>query len=445
MYQQREQRSLTNEQKEAVGLLSIGTFLEYFDLMLYIHMAGFLNELFFPKTDPHSASILSALAFCSTFVFRPIGAALFGWIGDKAGRKVTVVVTTFMMSFSCLVMFILPTYAQIGITASVLITICRIVQGMSSLGEAVGAELYLTETTEPPVQYPVVGCISIFSKLGAVFALGVAMLVTSYGFNWRYAFLFGAAIALVGAVARTYLRETPEFADAAKRLENNIQTFGLEKKHITNHKMLNEKINIKTILAYLSIESTAPIIFYFIYMHCGTILKNTFNYGSEQIIGHNLLVIIADLLICILYTYLSYRIDPMKILKMKLVIFASIIMFSPYLLTNISSPFYLLLLQFFILIFKTEAFPATSIFYKQFPIFKRFRCVSISSAMVKAIMYVVTSFGLVYLIDYFANWGIVILFIPFIVLYGFGLSYFETLERLRNSLMRDKHNYSLKK
>ncbi|WP_375319246.1 MFS transporter [Candidatus Tisiphia endosymbiont of Oplodontha viridula] len=435
MYQQREQRSLTTEQKEAVGLLSIGTFLEYFDLMLYIHMAAFLNELFFPQTDSHTATLLSAFTFCSTIVFRPIGAVIFGWIGDKVGRKTTLVVTTFMMSFSCFMVFILPTYAQIGIAASVLITICRIVQGMSSLGEAIGAQLYLMEITEPPIQYSVVGFIIIFVNLGAVFALGVAMLVTSYGFNWRYAFLFGAVIALVGVAARTRLRETPEFADARTRLLSTVKKFGLEKKDITNHKMLNEKINIKTLLAYLSIESTGPIIFYFIYMHCGIILRNTFNYDTEQIIGHNLFVIIADVLFSILYTYLIYRIYPMEILKMKLVICAISIMFLPYVLTNISSPFYLLLLQFFILIFKTEAFPAESIFYKQFPVFKRFRCVSISCAVIKAIMYVVTSFGLVYLIEYFANWGIVILFIPFLVLYGFGLRHFETLKRLRNSSM----------
>ena len=84
------QQSLTRQQKEAVGLLSIGTFLEYFDLMLYVHMAVLLNELFFPKTDPFTASLLSAFAFCSTFVFRPFGALLLGYIGDHIGRKVTI-------------------------------------------------------------------------------------------------------------------------------------------------------------------------------------------------------------------------------------------------------------------------------------------------------------------------------------------------------------------
>ncbi len=96
-----EQRSLTKEQKRAVSLLSVGTFLEYFDLMLYVHMSVLLNELFFPETDPYTASLISAAVFCSTFVFRPIGALIFGYIGDKHGRKATVVITTMMMAMSC--------------------------------------------------------------------------------------------------------------------------------------------------------------------------------------------------------------------------------------------------------------------------------------------------------------------------------------------------------
>ncbi|MGL5719728.1 MAG: MFS transporter, partial [Alphaproteobacteria bacterium] len=79
--------SLTTQQKESTALLQAGTFLEYFDLMLYVHMAVFLNELFFPKATGFTASLLGAFAFCSTFVFRPIGALLFGYIGDKIGRK----------------------------------------------------------------------------------------------------------------------------------------------------------------------------------------------------------------------------------------------------------------------------------------------------------------------------------------------------------------------
>ena len=210
-------KSMNREQKEAVGLLQVGTFLEYFDLMLYVHMAVLLNELFFPKTDPHTAALLTAFAFCSTYVLRPFGALLFGWIGDSIGRKATVIITTMMMSICCVIMANLPTYAQIGITATLIVTLCRVLQGLSSMGEIIGAQVYLTEITQPPAQYPAVAFIAVASSLGAVCALAVASLVTHCGFNWRIAFWMGAGIAVVGSIARTRLRETPEFLQAKSR------------------------------------------------------------------------------------------------------------------------------------------------------------------------------------------------------------------------------------
>ena len=210
------QHSLTKEQKQAIGLLSIGTFLEYFDLMLYVHMAVLLNELFFPKTDPFTTSLLAALAFCSTYLIRPLGAVIFGYIGDNIGRTFTVVVTTTMMALSSLAIFFLPTYAQIGITASWLITILRMIQGLSSMGEIIGAELYLTELIKPPKQYFAVAFIVFMSSVGTFAALGMASIILQYNIDWRYAFLIGSFIALIGVIARTSLRETPEFLAAKK-------------------------------------------------------------------------------------------------------------------------------------------------------------------------------------------------------------------------------------
>lgn len=90
--------------------MSIGTFLEYFDLMLYIHMAVLLNELFFPKTDPFTASLLSAFAFCSSYILRPFGALIFGFIGDFIGRKSVIVITTIIMAITCTTVRQLPSY-----------------------------------------------------------------------------------------------------------------------------------------------------------------------------------------------------------------------------------------------------------------------------------------------------------------------------------------------
>ena len=179
---------LTRTQKEAIFLLSIGTLLEYFDLMLYVHLSTILNDLFFPKTDPIMAKLLAVTAFCMTFVLRPVGGYVIGRIGDTIGRKHTVLITTFLMAGSCLTIAIFPTYAEVGIWATVAILLCRMLQGFSTLGEIVGASIYLAETLKSPNRYVAGGIIDTTCTMGGFLALGVASLVLNSGFSWRYAF-----------------------------------------------------------------------------------------------------------------------------------------------------------------------------------------------------------------------------------------------------------------
>ncbi|WP_341761849.1 MFS transporter [Candidatus Tisiphia endosymbiont of Thecophora atra] len=427
-----KQISLTKEQKEAVGLLSIGTFLEYFDLMLFVHMGVLLNELFFPKTDPHTTALYSATAFCSSFVFRPIGALIFGYIGDTVGRKSTIVITTFMMSISCIIMANLPTYEQIGVTAAWIITICRIIQGMSSMGEIVGAELYLIEITKPPVQYPTVALLGLFGSLGPAVALGVATLVTSFGFNWRIAFWIGAGIAVIGSLARTTLRETPEFADAKCQLKKTLakvsNVINVDQRKVEGHRIWKEKSNKTTFLSVMLIGFICPVSFYFKYIYCAGILKNYFGYSSAQIIQHNF--IISIILICwiAVIVYLSYYFHPLKILKATITVFTVFALVCPYLLNHISTPFELLLLQSFAILGIGEL-PAAPILYKHFPVFKRFSYASLTFALSRAVMYVITSFGVVYLTEYFGHWGLLIIMIPVILGYVFGLLHLQKLEK----------------
>ena len=426
------QKSLTGEQKQAIGLLSIGTFLEYFDLMLYVHMAVLLNELFFPKTDPHTTALLSAVAFCSTFVFRPIGALLFSWLGDQVGRKATVIITTFMMSVSCVIMANLPTYAQIGVAAAWLVTICRIIQGISSMGEIMGAQIYLLEATKPPIQYPVVASVVTFCNLGGTFALAIAALVTSYGLNWRIAFWLGAIIALTGVVARTSLRESPEFANAKRQIKKALDPVfkksELNTKTLEDTAIWQEKMSKKTALSYFLMECVWPVSFYFTYSHCANILKASFGYSAEQVIHQNFIVSIVNLVSYIILTYLCYKIYPLIILKIRLIVFWFFIAACPYLLNHATSPFDILVIQSFFIIFRPDAFPAIPILIKHFPIFKRFTYASWLFALSRALMHVVTSFGLVYLVEYFGNWGLWFIMIPTSIGFLYGLSHFGKLE-----------------
>lgn len=423
---------LNKEQGEAVALLSIGTFLEYFDLMIYIHMAVLLNELFFPKSDIHTASLLAAFAFCSTYLLRPIGALIFGYIGDHVGRKVTVVITTTMMSLSCLVMANLPTYAQIGISASWIVTICRIVQGMSSMGEISGAQLYLSEIIKPPARYSAVALLAFSVSLGTSAALGLASFVTSFGLDWRLAFWVGATIAVVGAVARTKLRETPEFAAAKRKLKDTKLQHNRNGKKIKIEVNNPEKVDQKTSFALFLMDCMWPLCFYFAYVYCGNVLKHTLNLTPQEVIHQNFIVSLVQIISLLLFVILSYRVYPLLILKGKLFASFVILITSPYWLNCITSASQLLILQCAIIFFAADAAPATSIFYKYFPVFKRFTYISFTYALSRALTYLVTSFGLVYLTESFGNLGILIIMMPICLGYLIGLRHFEKLERGSN-------------
>lgn len=420
-------KSLNREQKEAVGLLQIGTFLEYFDLMLYVHMAVLLNEIFFPKTDPHTASLIAAFAFCSTYVLRPFGAILFGYIGDHIGRKTTVIITTLMMSVSCAVMANLPTYAQIGITATWIITICRIVQGLSSMGEIMCAKVYLTEITKAPEQYPAVSMITVASSLGAVAALGVATLVTTVGFNWRIAFWIGAGIAVIGSIARTRLRETPEFLakmyERKNKAEAKAEANGIEKSVFSN-----DKIKKRTMFAFFVTSCGGPLTFYIVYMHFNPLLKHSFAYSSENIILHNLYLSLIQVSVCILFAVMSYRIHPLRIMKLGISCLVGLILMLPIIIPNITHPYQLFALQsMFLLLFLSDT-PAASIFIKQFPVLRRVTATSFLYALARALMYPITSFGLIYLTNFFGIYGLWLIMLPIAGGYLWATNHYASLE-----------------
>ncbi|WP_425362771.1 MFS transporter [Candidatus Tisiphia endosymbiont of Hybos culiciformis] len=424
-----QQTSFKKQQKETMWLLSIGTFLEYFDLMIYVHMAIVLNELFFPKVDPPTTALYCAATFCSTYLLRPLGALIFGWIGDNIGRKATVIITTFMMSSACIVMAILPTYEQIGGVAAWVAITCRAVQGISSLGEIVGTELYLTETLHPPIQYASVGLIGACATLGKLAALAIASLVVYNIFNWRMAFWIGGVIALIGSVARNKLREAPEFADAKRRIKKVFKKTNTDINILQDDPIWQEKVNKKTVLAFFLLQCPLPVCIYFVYIYCANILKTSFGYTLSEIIHHNFIVCIMELLTTLILCYLSCKVYPLVIMKIILIIFSIFMIFCPYLLNNLNSPYQLFLIQFVILLWKKCLDPATPICLKSFPVFKRFTCASITFAVSRALMYVISAFGFVYLIECFGNWGIWVIMIPTIIGFAYGLSHFENLTK----------------
>lgn len=428
---------LNREQREAIGLLQVGTFLEHFDLMLYIHMAVLLNELFFPKTDPHTASLLTAFAVCTSFVFRPIGALIFGWLGDNIGRKSTIIITTIMMSISCVIMAILPTYAEIGITAAWIMTLCRISQSISSMGEIMGAEIYITESIPRPYCYPIVASIGVGAMLGVMSALGVATLVTSYLLNWRLAFWIGAIIALIGALARTRLRETPDFLELKrKQIKHSlsqlkhVDDFSDESTLHPKHKLdWKEPVQIKTLLSFFFLQCGYPLSFYFSFMYFNPTLENNFGLTSEDIIHRNFLLSIVMLFSYIIWTIASAYVHPLKIVKKRGLVAFLLMIAMPFLIINVSSTSQLFCIQSLILLFTLGSMPSDAVLIYHLPIFRRFTYASFLFSVAYALMFIVTSFSLVYLRDMLGPFGLWLIILPIPIAYLLGINHFESLER----------------
>jgi MFS family permease len=428
--------SLNRQQKEAIVLLQVGTFLEYFDLMLYIHMVVLLNELFFPKTDPHTASLLAAFTFCITFIFRPIGALIFGWIGDNIGRKVTIVITTIMMSVSCIVMANLPTYAQIGISAAWIMTICRIAQGMSSIGEIYGGQIYLAESIRRPASYPTVALLVVAAEVGGMVALGIATLATSYALNWRIAFWIGACIAVIGAIARTRLRETPDFLElknqqmrevvAELNREEGAESLGNIPRVIPTWK---QHVPFKTLLSFFFILCGYPLVFYLSFIYFNPILRDNFGYSVADIIWHNFFLAIVGAISYIFWVVLSTRIHPVKIIKIRGLFFLFYMIAMPFLIIAAPNLGVIFFIQALVLMVPLDGTPAEAVFIYHLPIYRRFTYATFLNTLARALMYIIISFGLIYLGKYFGTFGLWFITLPVAVASLYGVLHFEDLER----------------
>ena len=409
--------SLTRHQKTSIILLQLGTFLEYFDLMLFLHMGIILNETFFPHTDKHTANLLSASAFCSIYILRPFGALIFGYIGDSIGRQKVIVLTTLLMAVSCIVMANLPTYAQIGIAASWIVTLCRMMQGLLSMGEIIGAQVYVTEITQPPSQYFATSLITVASSLGSVASLGIAFLVINFNFNWRLAFWIGAFIALVGSIARLKLSESPIYLLAKQKRTQSLLS--------RDSQILGEKTPKLTCLALFLIHCGWPLSFYLVFIYFNSLLTHSFGYTSQDVIIHNFFLSIEFSLVLVMWSFLSYKMNPLKIIKIRAIANISFFLFLPWFINQCHSSLQLFLLQSIIIFLSLASTPAEAILIKALPILKRFTLSGLTYAFSRTLMNIVTAFGLVYLTKWFNHWGILLISFPISFFYLGGVRYFE--------------------
>jgi MFS family permease len=197
---------------------TLGTVFEWYDFFIYGTLAGVISQHFFPSANPTAALLLVLATFGAGFGVRPLGAILFGILGDRLGRKYTFLITITLMGIATAAVGLLPTYAQIGILAPILLVTCRLLQGLALGGEYGGAAIYVAEHAPRNKR----GFYTSFIQAGVIggFLLSViVVLSTRYlvepaswtGWAWRLPFLMSVVLLGISLWVRLKLKESPVF------------------------------------------------------------------------------------------------------------------------------------------------------------------------------------------------------------------------------------------
>ncbi|EET82521.1 MFS transporter [Acinetobacter radioresistens] len=232
----------TNSKARVLFASLVGTTIEFFDFYIYATAAVIVfPHLFFPAGSGSAAVLQSLATFAIAFIARPIGAALFGHLGDRIGRKATLIAALLTMGISTVCIGLLPTYAQIGIIAPLLLALCRLGQGLGLGGEWSGAVLLATENAPEGKRawygmFPQLGApIGFILATGSFLLLGALMSEEAFlQWGWRIPFIASAALVIVGLYIRLKLHETPAFQKVLdKQKEVNIPFKEVFTKHFS--------------------------------------------------------------------------------------------------------------------------------------------------------------------------------------------------------------------
>ena len=203
-----------------------GTFLEWYDFLTFATLAVVFAPLFFPSSDPNTALLASLATFGVGMVVRPIGAAIFGSMGDRIGRKPVFMITIALMGFATFSVGFLPSYAQIGIWAPILLVTLRLMQGLSAGGEIGGSAVYLTEHAGNEYRGFKTSFLQLMGPLGILFSTLQIALLRYYlsneeflAWGWRVPFWISIILLIIAFKARMALEETPVFLELNKNSE----------------------------------------------------------------------------------------------------------------------------------------------------------------------------------------------------------------------------------
>src|ERR1700756_1470690 len=228
---------IAGPQRRVKGIFigSIGNLVEWYDFYAYTAFALYFAPAFFPTSDPVVQQFNAAVLFAATFLMRPLGGWLFGYLADHFGRRLSLTLSVVCMCFGSLLIAITPTYESIGFAAPAILALARVIEGLSLGGEYGASATYLSEVADPNHR----GFYSSFQYVtligGQLTAIIVLLLLQKVfltadelkAWGWRIPFVIGAMLAIIAAVMRRNLHETEAFEEAKKVVKPTGSILGL--------------------------------------------------------------------------------------------------------------------------------------------------------------------------------------------------------------------------
>src|SRR5262250_1321080 len=207
------------ELRRVVIAASVGNIIEWDDFYIFGSLASILAVKFFEKSHPVAAFLSTVAIFSVGFLIRPLGAFLFGWLGDRVGRKYTFIVTLTGMGLATAAIGLIPTFASIGVAAAFILFGLRMIQGLCLGGEYGGAITYVAEHVSDERRGYYTGWLQTSPTLGIVVSLGVIIACRTYfgpafdDYGWRVPFLVSFLLVAIAIWIRLQLQETPIFQE----------------------------------------------------------------------------------------------------------------------------------------------------------------------------------------------------------------------------------------
>lgn len=302
-----------------------GTFLEWYDFLTFATLAVVFAPLFFPSSDPNAALLASLATFGVGMVVRPIGAAFFGSLGDKIGRKPVFMITISLMGIASVSVGFLPTYEQIGIWATILLVGLRLLQGLSAGGEIGGSAVYLTEHAGNSNRGFKTSFLQLMGPLGILTSTIQIALLRHFlapedfqAWGWRVPFWISLVLLIIAFWIRRSLEETPVFLELSKRNEK------VESQLSNNFK--DPEIRKRMFLLFFCISATGAILFFCMQVYTAIFLKTAVKLPSELVDQLSIYATIALLPLTVIAGWLSDKIGRKPVVISGLILGATLIL-----------------------------------------------------------------------------------------------------------------------